>query len=103
MKNQDISPAGEAANRLEVGGTYRARIYRSDQGENPPAFADVRLHVHKHKGQAVSITTLDRDWAEMDPRQEAWIENDMLRLMAEDYCLDIMLASIDARGSKSDA
>lgn len=103
MRLHGISVPRETANRLEGERIYKARTYRSDQGENPPAFRDIRLHVHKHKGQTVSVTTLDYDWAEMDPRQEAWIENGMLRLMAEDYCLDIMLESIDLQSTRSAA
>lgn len=103
MRTIQLSPAREAANRLIDGRTYRARTYRGADAENPPVFTDIALYVQKHKEQVVTVTTRGYDWAEMDPRQEAHVDGGMLRLMAEDYYLDIELSSIDAGSASSDA
>ena len=92
----EARPYREYADSLLCGGTYMARTFRlreEDPGVLPP-FVPTRLHVQHHGGQAVSVTTMDYDWAEADPRQEASIGDGVLTLVAEDYRLDIEISSI---------
>jgi len=84
------------ADALVSGRTYRARAFRlreEDVGTLPP-LVPTRLHVQHHRGRAVSVSPMDFDWAEADPRQEASIGNGVLILVAEDYRLDVEIASI---------
>jgi hypothetical protein len=86
----------ELANSLISGDSYSARAFRmgaEDVGTLPP-FVPTRLFVQHHKGQAVSVTPMDFDWAEADPRQEASVRDGVLTLAVEDYQLDIEVASI---------
>lgn len=90
-----MSEATDLADALVSGRTYSARTYRSHDAENPPPFVPTVLFVQHHKGRAVGVTPRGYDWAEMDPRQECWlVGDDVLGLMAEDYQLDIEIASI---------
>jgi hypothetical protein len=84
------------ADSLLAGGTYMARTFRlHENGVDPlPPFVPTRLHVQHHGGQAVSVTTMDYDWADADPRQEAYVRDGVLTLVAEDYRLDIQISSI---------
>jgi len=87
------------ANELVSGETYQARAFRLREGNHAlPAFTPTRLRVQHHKGVAVSVTPMDFDWAEADPRQEAYLKNGILSLVAEDYQLDIEISSISQSG-----
>jgi len=84
------------ADTLLCGGTYMARTFRlrEEDAGPPPPFVPTRLNVQHHGGQAVSVTTMDYDWAEADPRQEAYVRNDVLTLVTEDYQLDVQTSSL---------
>jgi len=86
---------GRHADALVSGETYMARTFRlREENTHLPPFAPTRLHVQHHRGQAVSVTTMDYDWAEADPRQEAYVRDGILTLVTEDYRLDIETSSI---------
>jgi len=89
--------AAQTADALVSGRTYNARTFRlgNEDMEAPPAFVPTRLHVQHHKGRAVSVSPMDYDWAEMDPRQEAFLKDGVLRMVAEDYQLGVGIASLD--------
>jgi hypothetical protein len=98
--NTHAPSARELADALVQGGTYMIRAFRLHEDadvETLPAFVPTRLHVQHHKGQAVCVSPLDFDWAEADPRQEAYLRDGVLSLVVEDYQLDIEVASITAR------
>jgi hypothetical protein len=90
-----MSKGSDLADKLVNGQTYSARKYRARDAENPPAFAPMDLFVQHHKGKAVTVSPASLDWAEFDPRQEAWIEGGVLQMMAEDYYLEIEISSIE--------
>lgn len=98
QRTNDRSPA-EWADALVSGGTYSARTFRLNDEEvpTPPSFRPMRLYVDHHGGRAVSVSPMDFDWAEADPREESSVRNGVLSLVAEDYQLDIEIASILAR------
>lgn len=90
-----IMTASQCADALVSGETYQVRTFRmrEDMEELPP-FVPTRLHVQHHAGRAVSVTTMDYDWAEIDPRHEASLRDGVLTLAAEDYQLDVAISSI---------
>ena len=91
----EIKDTATYANELVSGKTYQTRAFRLQEGDHAlPAFTPTRLHVQHHKGVAVSVTPMDFDWAEADPRQEAYVNNGILSLVAEDYQIDIEISSI---------
>lgn len=92
----------ELADALVQGGSYMARAFRLREEEDVdalPAFAPMRIHVQHNKGRAVSVSPMDFDWAEADPRQEAYLKDGVLSLVVEDYQLDIRADSITTRAA----
>ncbi len=88
--------ASQHADALVSGETYQARTFRlreDDVGTLPP-FMPTRLYVQHHAGQAVSVSTMDYDWADADPRQDAFLQGDVLTFVVEDYRLDVAISSI---------
>lgn len=95
--NTHAPSARELADALVQGGTYMARAFRlREEGDvdTMPAFVPTRLHVQHHKGHAVCVSPMDFDWAEADPRQEAYLKDGVLSLVVEDYQLDVRADSI---------
>lgn len=88
--------AEDLADALVSGGIYSVRAFRIAGEEVDPLspFVPTRLHVQHHKGRAVSVSPMDFDWAEADPRQEAYVKDGILTLAVEDYQLDIEVVSI---------
>jgi hypothetical protein len=89
--------------KLQHGGTYSIRTYRLPASEEDdarlvkPAFKPERLHVQRDpKGRVCSVTTMDRGWAETDPRTMDYSEERGIgTFAAEDYALEIELGSIN--------
>lgn len=92
-----MKTAIEYANALVCDQIYNARAYRMTEEtdeNNLPAFSPMKLFVQHHKGQAVIVTPRGIACAEMDPRQDCWIDGNVLKMAAEDYRLDIDIFSI---------
>jgi hypothetical protein len=86
--------AQHLVNRLINGQTYEIRTYR--QHNMPTLWRQEPLFVQTHQGQVVTLTTLNTDWAEYDPRHnDVVIMNGNLHMSAEDYWMDIKISSID--------
>lgn len=84
----------DLTDKLIDNATYSVRRYRQRDAENPPPFKPEVLFVQRHNSHVVLVTTLTTSWAELDPRQDFWIEGNILRGCAEDYNLDIEISSI---------
>ena len=96
MSTKTQPSATDLADGLISGETYTARAFRlrEEDAESLPPFVPTRLHVQHHKGRAVSVSPMDFDWAEADPREQAYVKDGLLILVAEDYQLDVEIASI---------
>lgn len=96
MMTITMPSAGELADALVSGSTYSARAFRMREEDELtlPPFTPTRLHVQHHRGRAVSVVPMDFDWAEADPRQQAYVRAGVLILAVEDYQLEIEIASI---------
>lgn len=85
--------------KLQDGGTYGIRTtrLRGDTLSTKP-FKNERLFVMRDpKGNVCLVTPKDRDWAESDPRNgEYWEENGIGKFQTEDYLLEIDLSTIAA-------
>lgn len=82
----------QAANSLVNGQIYMVRTYRSD---NIGPWKAEELFVQSHKGQVVTITLRNRDWAEYDPRHcDMILDGDKLHLTTEDYSMVIQITNI---------
>lgn len=98
MQNREtrILSAAAIADMLVSGGRYQVRTFRlgDEDVEVLPEFVLTRLRVQHHRGRAVSVSPMDYEWAEADPRQEAVTHDGILTLVCEDFQMDIEISSI---------
>ncbi len=92
IEHGDVMTAQQIANTLVNGRTYMVRTSRSDT-KGPWTAED--LFVQTYKGQVVTITLRNRDWAEYDPRDcDLVLDGDKLCMAVEDYWMDIQIQTI---------